>query len=126
MTQSGRENGLIAFQKAVRLDCRELHICEEIANASKHMRRRTNDPNIRVEIEWHPAIEAVGEVKVGDLVMNLVVHDKKSKTDAQLIFIEGAGYWEQLFKDEELIAKDAALAPKIIPAHPPVGRISAA
>jgi hypothetical protein len=114
MTQSGRENGLIAFQKAIRLDCRELHICEEIANASKHMRRRTNDPDIYAEIEWHPAIGPVAEVKKGDLVMNLVIHDKDSKTDAQLIFIGAAGYWEQL-KNEKLIAKDAALPPKIIP-----------
>ena len=35
----------------------------------------------------------------------------------QLIFMEAAGYWESLLKDEGLIAKDAALPPKVIPAN---------
>jgi hypothetical protein len=96
---------------------RELHICRELANASKHMRLKSNDPNIRAEVEWHEAKEAVGEVKVGDLIMNLFVLDKEKKTDVQLIFIEAAGYWENLLKDEGLISKDARLPSKIIPAN---------
>jgi hypothetical protein len=48
-TDNGREKGLQKFQKIVREKCRELHICEEIANASKHMRRRTNDKDISTE-----------------------------------------------------------------------------
>jgi hypothetical protein len=113
---SGREKGLTAFQYAVREACRELHICREICNASKHMRLKSNDPDVRVEIEWHEAKEAVGHVKVGDLIMDLFVYDKNSKIDAQLVFIEAAGYWETLLKDEGLIDKDAALPSKIIPA----------
>ncbi len=115
-TVSGREKGLGAFQKAVRKACRELHVCWEVCNASKHMRLRTNDPDIRVEIEWHEAKELVGEVKVGDLLMNLFVYDKEEKTDATLVFIEAAGYWENLLKDEGMIARDAALPQKVIPA----------
>jgi hypothetical protein len=116
-TVSGREKGLERFQKAVREACRELHICREICNASKHMRLKSNDPDICLEIEWHAAKEAVGEVKVGDLIMNLMVNDKEKKTDAQLVYIEAAGYWEALLKDEEFISMDAALPPKVIPVN---------
>lgn len=116
-TITGREKGLVAFQIAVRAAFRELHICRELANASKHMRLRMNDPDIRAEVEWHEAKEAVGEIKVGDLIMNLYVTDKGKKTDVQLIFIEAAGYWEQLLKEEGLLAQDAALPPKVIPAN---------
>lgn len=117
VTISGREKGLVAFQTAARKACRELHVCREICNASKHMRLKSNDPDISVEIEWQEAKEAVGTVKVGDLVMNLFVHDKDKKSDAQLVFIEAAGYWENLLRDHKLIDKDAALPSKIIPAN---------
>src|SRR5216684_5210834 len=116
-TISGREKGLSKFQNAVRDAFRELHICRELANASKHMRLKSNDPDIRAEVEWHEAKEAIGEVKVGDLIMNLFVLDKEKKTDVQLIFIEAAGDWENLLKDEGLISKDARLPSKIIPAN---------
>jgi hypothetical protein len=116
-TVSGREKGLGNFQKAIRKVSRELHICWEICNASKHMRLKTSDPDIKVEIEWHEAKEAVGEVKVGDLIMNLMVHDKDKKTDAQLVFIEAAGYWENLLKDEGVISKEEKLPQKVIPAN---------
>lgn len=116
-TVSGREKGLGSFQKAVRKARRELHICWEICNASKHMRLKTSDPDIKVEIEWHEANEAVGEMKVSDLIMNLMIHDKDEKTDAQLVFIEAAGYWENLLKDEGFISKEAKLPQKVIPAN---------
>jgi hypothetical protein len=116
-TDNGREKGLQKFQKIVREKCRELHVCEEIANASKHMRRRTNDPDIRAAIEWLEAPKDVGHVKKGDLVMDLVIHDKETKTDAQLIFIEAAGYWENLLREQNLIGADAVLAQKTIPAN---------
>jgi hypothetical protein len=116
-TISGREKGLDRFQTAVRAACRELHVCREICNASKHMRLKSNDPDIKVEVEWHEAKEAVGEVKVGDLIMNLLVHDKGATMDAQLVFIEAAGYWENLLKDEGFISKDAKLPQKVIPTN---------
>jgi hypothetical protein len=78
-TISGREKGLSKFQTAVMDNFRELHICRELANASKHMRLKSNDPNIRAEVEWHEAKEAVGEVKVGDPIMNLFVLDKERR-----------------------------------------------
>jgi hypothetical protein len=115
-TISGREKGLAKFQTAVRAACRELHICREICNASKHMRLKSDDPDIKVEIEWHEAKEAVGEVEVGDLIMNLLVHDKGTKTDVQLVFINAAGYWENLLKNEGVISKEAKLPQKVIPA----------
>jgi hypothetical protein len=34
---------------------------------------------MRAEVEWHEAKEAVGEVKVGDPIMNLFVLDKERR-----------------------------------------------
>jgi hypothetical protein len=60
----GRNTGFDLFQKAVARDCRALYICREIANASKHMRRRKSDPKIRALAEWHPVLESVGHGRV--------------------------------------------------------------
>jgi len=48
-----------------------------------------------------------------------MVFSRKPRADItiQLTFMEAAGYWESLLKDEGLIAKDAALPPKVIPAN---------
>ena len=58
------------------------------------MRRRNNEPDIRVALDWKAARKDVGHVKKGDLVMDLVVYDEEKKTDAQLVFIEGRDIWK--------------------------------
>lgn len=115
-TVSGRKAGLTRFQDAVAQNCRDLHICREIANGSKHMRRRKPDPDIRAAVEWDPVTESVGEAKVGDLVMSLSVYDKGEKTDAVLLFIDAAGYWEHLLTREKWISEEHRLPERIIKA----------
>jgi hypothetical protein len=39
-TETGIRKGLERFQNAVVEDCRALYVCREIANGSKHMRRK--------------------------------------------------------------------------------------
>ncbi|NVO14789.1 MAG: hypothetical protein HXX10_12205 [Rhodoplanes sp.] len=113
-TMSGRDKGLERFQNAVCKDSREIHICREIANASKHMRKRKSDPDVKALAEWLPAIEPAGHVKVGDLVLQLSIYDGEKKWDAVRLFIEAFGYWEQLLREEGLITRDARLPDKIV------------
>jgi hypothetical protein len=94
----GRNTGFDRFQKAVVKECRPLYICREIANASKHMRRRKSDPTIKAVAQWHPAIENVGHAKAGDLVMTLDIFDGEVQHDAEKLFIDAAGYWEKLLR----------------------------
>jgi hypothetical protein len=102
LKKGGLDKGLKAFQDKVRADCPALNICEEIANASKHMRRRTTNPNIKAAAEWHPAIELIGNAKKGDLVMNLYIYNGAEKIDAAKLFIDAMGYWEKFMKDNGL------------------------
>jgi hypothetical protein len=50
-SQRGHNTGLSEFQSKVAADCRPLYICREIANASKHMRRKQPDPSIKAVAE---------------------------------------------------------------------------
>ena len=91
-TPSGLEKGLSRFQDAVAANRRSLYICREIANDSKHMRKKKPDPNIKALAEWHPAVEAAGHARVGDLVMSLSIFDGQTKWDASRLFIDAMGY----------------------------------
>jgi hypothetical protein len=113
-SQRGRNTGLHTFQNAVAADRRSIYICREIANASKHMRRKKIDPAINAVAEWHPAVQAAGHVEVGDLVMSLTILDGDERHDAERLFIDAAGYWEKLLTSEGLATAEARLPDKII------------
>jgi hypothetical protein len=113
-TPSGIGRGLERFQEAVAKDSRHLFICREIANGSKHMRRKKIDPDVRAAAKWHKAVENVGLVKAGDLVMSLLIKDREQEHDANYLLIEAFGYWEQLFMNEKFISAKARLPDKII------------
>jgi hypothetical protein len=78
------------------------------------MRRKKTDPKIKALVEWHPAFEAIGHAKVGDLVMSLSIFDDTKKWDATKVFIQAIAYWETLLMSEKLITADAVLPQKII------------
>jgi hypothetical protein len=113
-TRSGIDKGLERFQDAVAGKCRALYVCREIANASKHMRRKKSDPNIQALVEWHPVVEPAGHAQKGDLVMSLSISDNGKKQGADYFFIEAIGYWEKLLMQEKLLSEDAILPQKII------------
>lgn len=115
-TASGIGRGLEKFQDAIARHSRPLYICREIANGSKHMRRKKSDPTIKALVEWHPAIEGMGHVKVGDLVMSLSIYDGSKKLDASKFFIEAISFWETLLRRENLMSAEAILPTKIISA----------
>jgi hypothetical protein len=66
-TQNGLRVGLERLQSSVAADCRALHVCREIANGSKHMRKTKVDPDVKTIAQWRAAVERVGVVKPGDL-----------------------------------------------------------
>ena len=115
-TTTGVRNGLGKFQDAVVLHCDELAVCREIATGSKHMRKDKVDPNIKAQAVWAKSIESVGFVRTGDQVMSLLVTYKEKEVDAQLSFIEAAGYWEKLMLELGVFTREARLPDKIMKA----------
>jgi hypothetical protein len=113
-TKSGISKSLKRFQDAVAKECRALHICREIANGSKHMRKSNPDPVIKAMARWDPVVEGAGLAKPGDLIMSLRIADGTDERDAVLWFIEAFGYWERLLADEKIVAKNGRLPDKII------------
>jgi hypothetical protein len=117
-TPSGISKGLKRFQDAVAKDCRALHICREIANGSKHMRKANPDPAIKAMARWDPVVEGAGLVKPGDLIMSLIIADGAKEQDAVLWFIEAFGYWEHLLSTEKLFAAPTRLPNRVIRPNP--------
>jgi hypothetical protein len=50
-TETGLRRGLEKLQNAIAQDCRALYVCREIANGSKHMRKRKVDPDVTAKAE---------------------------------------------------------------------------
>ncbi len=115
-TPTGIKRGLEKFQDAVIPHCDALGVCREIATGSKHMRKNKVDPNIKAQAVWAKAIDGAGFAKPGDLVMSLRVTHKDKETDAELAFIEAAGFWEKLMTELNVFTKEARLPDKIMKA----------
>jgi hypothetical protein len=115
-TPTGIKRALEKFQDAVVLHCDELKVCREIANGSKHMRKNKVDKNIKARAVWAKAIDSVGFAKTGDQIMSLRVTHNGKETDAELAFIEAAGFWEELMLELDIFTKDAKLPDKIMKA----------
>jgi hypothetical protein len=113
-TATGIRRGLEKFQEAVAIRERSLFICREIANGSKHMRRTKSDPDVKAKAVWREAIARVGLVVPGDLVLSLEITDGETTKDAVRWFIDGFGYWENLFRDNGWISTEMRLPDKII------------
>ena len=123
-TDTGLRKGLERFQEAVVKDCRALYVCREIANGSKHMRRKKADPDVKAKAEWHQAWERVGVVNVGDYVMSMTITDGNEELDPIKWFIDAFGYWEKLFRTENWIKNEKRLPDKIIRVAVPSEAIS--
>jgi hypothetical protein len=113
-TEAGLRKGLERFQNAVVGDCRALYVCREIANGSKHMRRKKADPDVKAKAEWHKAWESVGVVNVGDYVMSMTITDGNDTLDPIRWFIDAFSYWERLFREQDWIKAEKRVPDKII------------
>lgn len=118
-TETGVRKGLERFQNAVVQDCRALYVCREIANGSKHMRRKKADPDVKAKAEWHKAWEKVGVVNIGDYVMSMTITDGAEELDPIRWFVDAFGNWEKLFREQGWIKDDKRLPDKIIRAIQP-------
>jgi hypothetical protein len=113
-TATGIRRGLEKFQEAVATRERSLYICREIANGSKHMRRTKSDPDVKAKAVWREAIARVGLAVPGDLVLSLEITDGETTKDAVRWFIDGFGYWENLFINNDWVSTQMRLPDKII------------
>jgi hypothetical protein len=113
-TDTSIKKGFEKFQNATVQDCRALYVCRQIANGSKHMRRKKADLDVKAKAEWHKALEKVGVINVGDYVMSMTITDGAETLDLIRLFIDTFGYWEKLFHEENWITKEKRLPDKII------------
>jgi hypothetical protein len=88
------------FQMALAKDCRELQICRQIANGSKHKVLETPDPTVRADVEWHIERARAGVFRPGDPLVKygyqLFVIDQSTRRPALDVFHEVERYWRGL------------------------------
>jgi hypothetical protein len=91
LKNSDRKN-LENFCDKVASNSRELHICRQIANGSKHMGAARADPDIAATVVWQ-------FVEPGRPVTHLEVVDGGASQHVETIFRGAFDYWERLFGD---------------------------
>lgn len=95
MSSENRKN-LTRFYDAVAASSRELHICREIANGSKHMKLEKDDGAVVARAEWARVVEPTEKRKVGDYIFTLHIDDDGRHMTAINVFIKAGQYWENL------------------------------
>ena len=86
---------LEAFCDAATAECRELRICREIANGSKHMGADSADPDVSVKVVWQAA--AVPSSLNFECYLEVV--DRGETMRAEKVFEGAFNYWERLFRE---------------------------
>jgi hypothetical protein len=86
------------FCDTVSGECEELHICRQIANGSKHMKLRRTE-TVKASAEWVPVIEPAGQLRPGDLIMDLRVTVGEREITADWLFTRAFGFWERLLSE---------------------------
>jgi hypothetical protein len=89
------------FQQAVREKSRAIHICQQIANGSKHMKvDRHPDPDVQAKMQWESEPARAGKMRAGDPLatfrQQLVVVDKGEERPAVDVFEEAFRDWQRL------------------------------
>ena len=92
LNKNDRRN-LDALYKAITAECRELHICRDIANGSKHMGADGADPDVSVQVIWQPTDAA----DAMNWECYLVILDRGETIRAEEVFERAFTYWERLF-----------------------------
>ena len=79
--------------------CRELRICQQIANGSKHMKYERADDTIKAALKWkyiaREARNSRGEELPGSFVYSLLVVDNDRQRDAIEVFQTVLQFWNQ-------------------------------
>lgn len=88
------------FQAALRSKSRPLHICQQLANGSKHMTiNHYPDPEVQAKMQWETAPAHVGKMRAGDPLAvhlyRLVILDKGVERAALAVFEEAFVDWQR-------------------------------
>jgi hypothetical protein len=90
------------FHKILRRQCRALHLCQQIANGSKHMIvTRHRDPDVQASASWadEPERARAGVMRAGDPLekyrCQLTVKDKHDSTPALDVLTDAHRYWNE-------------------------------
>jgi hypothetical protein len=86
------------FRDAISDECEELQICRQIANGSKHMKLRRT-ATVKASAEWVRAIEPAGQLRQGDLMMDLRVTVGEKEITADWLFTRTFDFWERLLSE---------------------------
>jgi hypothetical protein len=89
------------FQAAVRDRSRAIHICQQVANGSKHMTvTRHPDPDVQAEMRWESQPARAGTARCGDPLVayryQLIISDKGVERAALDVFEEAFRDWQRL------------------------------
>jgi hypothetical protein len=93
------------LQRILAGNCRELHICRQIANGSKHKKlsSKSIDPSVRVGIEWKQTARGAGELTAGaplaDFSYDLFINDQGTSRPAVEVFKIVRNYWHDQLSD---------------------------
>jgi hypothetical protein len=88
------------FQAALRDKSRALHVCQQLANGSKHMTiTRHPDPDVQAKMRWESEPARAGKMRAGDPFAvhryRLVVLDKGIERSALDVFEEAFKDWQR-------------------------------
>jgi hypothetical protein len=89
------------FQAAVRDRSRAIHICQQVANGSKHMTITHHpDPDVQAKMRWESEPARAGTMRAGDPLAvyryRLGVLDKGAERAALDVFEEAFRDWQRL------------------------------
>jgi hypothetical protein len=89
------------FQAAVRDRSRAIHICQQVANGSKHRIIHHPDPDVQAKMHWETEYGRAGTMRTGvdPLAVyryRLVITDKGAARSALDVFEEALGDWQRL------------------------------
>jgi hypothetical protein len=90
------------FRHEMRLACRAINCCRDIATGSKHkVVSKGADPEVRAALEWdvlHATCESTVEEPMARYRARLVIHDEYGARPALEVFEEAFDFWHRLLE----------------------------
>lgn len=102
-----------SFRAAIARSCRELRICQQIANGSKHMKYERADNSVRAATKWRP-VPSMSSKASNDSAryrIELLVWDNGREREALEVFETAIHFWERLLAEGGFI-EDTVVLPE--------------
>jgi hypothetical protein len=103
------------FADAICKQSRELKICREVANGSKHMKLRKSDESIVAKAQFSPVVEPLGRFQKGDYMLELAVTDSQGELSASILFAQAFQFWERFLGEFGFIEGRPILGGRRVP-----------